>query len=72
MTELKPCPKCKGGARTCVGPDLALSGNEWRAWVECLLCGFRGPDAAHSEVRAENSWNSLNRYGEGSIRKDSE
>ncbi len=55
MSDIKPCT-CGKTPTLKVGPDLAKSGNEWLAWVECD-CGERGSYALHSELRAVNSWN---------------
>lgn len=51
---------CGAPPKLCTGPDLALSGNEWVAWVECEHCKLRGATALHSEYRAIQSWNKRN------------
>ena len=54
-----PLARCLCGAEPIlrVGPDQALSGNEWVAWVECPHCKLQGATALHSEYRATESWN---------------
>lgn len=55
MLDLKRC-KCGAFPVLKVGPDLALSGNKWRSWVECS-CGNRSRDYASSEKQAIKDWN---------------
>jgi len=51
---------CGASPKPCVGPDLAFSGNEWVAWVECGHCKLSGATALHSKRRAIQSWNKRN------------
>lgn len=50
---------CGAPPKLFTGPDLAVGGNKWVAWVECEHCKLRGNDALHSEHRAIKSWNKI-------------
>ena len=49
----KPCPYC----RKCV---TSCSRNTARLWVQCNLCGLRGP-LAETEETAESAWDTMPR-----------